>query len=148
LGLLSITLPTLGDPNSTEDVDLRNALSLIQTLLNGNIDSANITDGSIQIGDLLPKIVYGVVNGSTGAILIAGSGGWSSSRAAAGQYTVTFSPVFSALPIIIPAAQIASTATFIMTAAAANQFTTSSFTVSGSPAAIDANMHFIAIGAR
>jgi hypothetical protein len=42
MGLISITLPTIGDPNSTEDVDIRNSLATFQTLVNGNIDNANL----------------------------------------------------------------------------------------------------------
>jgi len=41
MGFVSITLPSIGQANSTEDVDIRNALSALQTGINGNIDSTN-----------------------------------------------------------------------------------------------------------
>jgi hypothetical protein len=41
MGTIAITLPTIGDPNSTEDADVRNSLSTLQTVVNGNIDGAN-----------------------------------------------------------------------------------------------------------
>jgi hypothetical protein len=39
MGLLNLTLPSIGQPNSTEDVDVVNAFSAIQTVLNGNLDA-------------------------------------------------------------------------------------------------------------
>lgn len=37
MGLLAITLPTIGQPNSTEDIDIVNAFTTIQTEYNANI---------------------------------------------------------------------------------------------------------------
>lgn len=43
----TFSIPTIGQPNSTEDVDIANALSQIYTILSGNIDSANIASGAV-----------------------------------------------------------------------------------------------------
>jgi microcystin-dependent protein len=40
---LNLTPPTIGQPNSTEDVDIVNAFNAIQTWANGNIDTTNVT---------------------------------------------------------------------------------------------------------
>jgi hypothetical protein len=41
MSLLNLTPPTIGQPNSTEDVDVLNSLNAIQTWANGNIDEVN-----------------------------------------------------------------------------------------------------------
>lgn len=48
MGLLNLTLPSIGQPNSTEDVDVVNAFSAIQTLVNGNLDATNLTAATQQ----------------------------------------------------------------------------------------------------
>lgn len=48
MGLLNLTPPTIGQPNATEDVDVVNAFSTIQTWANGNIDESNITTATLQ----------------------------------------------------------------------------------------------------
>lgn len=73
-------LPTLAQVNSTEDPKTRNALAELQAILTGNIDSANIADGSIALGDLAAatknsflklltvgdrKVAFGSANGAT-----------------------------------------------------------------------------------
>lgn len=60
MGLLSLTLPTIGQPNATEDPDVRNNFNLIQTEFNGNIEETNLktavkeklglTDGIVRRG--------------------------------------------------------------------------------------------------
>lgn len=60
MGLLSLTLPTIGQPNSTEDPDVRNNFNLIQTEVNGNLEETNfktsvkeklgLTDGVVRRG--------------------------------------------------------------------------------------------------
>lgn len=45
------------------------------------------------------RIVYGSVT-TAGAINNAGSGNWTSTRTAAGRYTITFSPVFTTVPAV------------------------------------------------
>lgn len=41
MSLLNLTLPSIGQPNSTEDVKIVNALTAIQSVVNGNLDSSN-----------------------------------------------------------------------------------------------------------
>lgn len=80
MGLISITLPTIGDPNTTEDVDVRNALSTIQTVINGNIDSANIAANAVgtsqlaALGVTSAKLAAGAV--ISGKININGNTRW------------------------------------------------------------------------
>lgn len=45
MGLISPTLPTLGQPNSTEDVDILDALTQLVNLVNGQLDGANLVAG-------------------------------------------------------------------------------------------------------
>lgn len=74
MGLISPTLPTLGDPNSTEDVDVRNALQAILALVNGNIDSANaptLANTDLTL-DALVAGATGLVKGSFSAYRAAG----------------------------------------------------------------------------
>jgi hypothetical protein len=47
MGLLNLTLPTVGQSNATEDVDVVNSFSAIQTLLNGNLDAQNLTGATV-----------------------------------------------------------------------------------------------------
>lgn len=53
MGTISLTLPVIGQPNSTEDVKIPNALSAIQTFVNGqnvadtNVTPAGLTDASL-----------------------------------------------------------------------------------------------------
>lgn len=51
MGLITSALPTIGDPNSTEDVDVRTLLSDLKTLVNGNIDDTNINAASYVAGN-------------------------------------------------------------------------------------------------
>jgi hypothetical protein len=44
---ISLTLPTIGAPNTTEDVKVRNALAAIQADYNGGINDTNIAAGGL-----------------------------------------------------------------------------------------------------
>jgi len=46
VSLLSLILPTLQQPDSTEDVKVNNALSAIQTWANGQVDFSNFAPGA------------------------------------------------------------------------------------------------------
>lgn len=48
MSLLNLTPPTVGQPNATEDVDIVNAFSTIQTWANGNVDESNLTNATVQ----------------------------------------------------------------------------------------------------
>lgn len=52
MALINPTLPTIGQPNSTEDQDVINALTTIISAINGGLDAANIADGSLTTADL------------------------------------------------------------------------------------------------
>lgn len=43
MGLLSLNLPVIGQSSATEDQKTRDALAAIQTVVNGNLDAANIS---------------------------------------------------------------------------------------------------------
>jgi hypothetical protein len=43
-----LTPPSIGQPNATEDVDIVNAFSAIQTLVNGNLDELNLAASTNQ----------------------------------------------------------------------------------------------------
>lgn len=68
-------LPALGSPNSTEDPKIRSLLSEIQGIVNGNIDSSNVTDGSLVEADLAPALTarLGVGTSGRGKSIIAAS---------------------------------------------------------------------------
>jgi hypothetical protein len=48
MGVPSQALPTVGQPNSTEDSKVRSCLSELQTILNGNVDPSNISSATVQ----------------------------------------------------------------------------------------------------
>lgn len=68
MGLLSLTLPTIGEANATEDVDVRNALSAIQTVINGNIDGSNAPNIDAALARLIP------ITDIRGGTWVAGTG--------------------------------------------------------------------------
>lgn len=61
MALINPTLPTIGQPNSTEDQDVLNALTTIVAAINGGLDAANITDGSLTTAEL--ATAAGIVGG-------------------------------------------------------------------------------------
>jgi hypothetical protein len=77
MGTISITLPTIGEPNSTEDADVRAALSTIVTEINGNLDNNNVKAAAgIAFNKLaaLTSTQILVGNGSNVATAVALSG--------------------------------------------------------------------------
>lgn len=73
MGLLNLTLPTVGQPNSTEDVDVVNAFNAIQTLLNGNLDNTNFTSGGLR-ADWMATGANGLAKGAFSAFRNAAVG--------------------------------------------------------------------------
>ncbi len=74
MALINPTIPTLGDPNSTEDPDTRNSLITIRDAINGGLDDANMAAAAgIQLsklqhatsGQLLIANASGVITGTT-----------------------------------------------------------------------------------
>ena len=43
MGSITLSIPTVGQPNSTEDPKIATDLTTIETLVNGNIDSTNLS---------------------------------------------------------------------------------------------------------
>lgn len=128
--------------------------------VNGNLENVNIKSGadidgakmlaaSLALAKLVPLILYGAVNGSTGAILSAGSSGWSSSHSGTGQYTLSFSPVFSSAPIVVALASFGGGAltTLTTSVSGSSAVINTNLITAGNPGQ-DANFHFIAVGAR
>jgi hypothetical protein len=48
MGLISLTLPTIGQPNATEDADVLSCLTALQTAINGALDQPNLTTALLQ----------------------------------------------------------------------------------------------------
>jgi hypothetical protein len=67
MSLLTITPPIVGQPDSTEDVKIVNALSAISTWANGNIDATNFTAAAVQAAAMNQsgQVVKGVTNIAT-----------------------------------------------------------------------------------
>lgn len=65
MGLISPILPTIGQPVSTEDPDILNTLTALVNLVNGSIDAANVTDGSLTATELASALlsIVGVTGG-------------------------------------------------------------------------------------
>jgi len=74
MGLIDDTVPTIGDPNSTEDADVRNALVRLFALVNGNIDAANAPTlaNTLITLDALVAGATGLAKGSFSAYRAAG----------------------------------------------------------------------------
>lgn len=62
------TLPTLGDLNLTEDVDVRNALLAIVNAINGGLDKDNLLDGGITSDKLVLAALQALGINSTGVV--------------------------------------------------------------------------------
>src|SRR4051794_13614401 len=90
MGLLNLTLPTIGQPNATEDVDTVNAFSAIQTEMNGHLDNSNL---SASAGIVESKL-------ATGSNGIA-AGTFAANRASAASPTSGQVVVFDATTILV-----------------------------------------------
>jgi hypothetical protein len=43
MGVITLDLPVVGQPNTTEDVKVRNNFQTLQNTINGNIDASNLS---------------------------------------------------------------------------------------------------------
>jgi hypothetical protein len=59
MGVPSQPLPTIGQPNSTEDAKVRSALQELQTILTGGLVSANVANAGVDSSKLKPT--FGLV---------------------------------------------------------------------------------------
>lgn len=57
MGQINPTIPTLGDPNATEDADIRSALITIRDVLNGNIDSDNLANAAVIAANIADNAI-------------------------------------------------------------------------------------------
>lgn len=129
--------------------DIQGPFTDLRTFLNGaNLTDTNIQNAGISLAKLVPLILYGMINGSTGAISNAGSGGWTSVKSGTGFYTVTFSPAFSAAPVVVASVNTAGAAQVATVNSVAAGSTALTAVVSTTGAGADANVMFLAIGAR
>lgn len=70
MGTLSLTLPVIGQPNSTEDVKIPNALTAIQTLVNTNLDYANLNSVVDSYYKTIMSIDGSIIPGTAGGTYI------------------------------------------------------------------------------
>lgn len=77
----TFNIPTLGDPNATEDIDIRDALLEIKTLLDAGLDSANLDAAAAILHSQLDE-------GTPGEILIANSSGTITGTTVTGDITI------------------------------------------------------------
>jgi hypothetical protein len=80
--IITPTIPTIGQPNASEDVDIVNTLTALLNLVNGNIDASNILNGGItpaELGDIghADDLQPGVIGVGDGVVGAAGSMGLS-----------------------------------------------------------------------
>lgn len=88
MGLISITLPTIGDPNASEDADIRDALQKIRDEINGLLDNANIKNTA---GITHSKLA----NAAAGQLLIANASGVITPTSSSGDVTINSSGVLT-----------------------------------------------------
>lgn len=65
MGTINPAIPTIGDPNSTEDPDVRSALVTIRDAINGALDTDNVATGGLLIADIAAA--------TYGSLVIAGN---------------------------------------------------------------------------
>jgi hypothetical protein len=73
MGLLSLNLPVIGQQSATEDQKVRDGLSSIQTLLNGNVDEANVPNLAAAFASW-KDVLWG--GAAAGATTVTGVGPW------------------------------------------------------------------------
>jgi hypothetical protein len=67
MGIISPTMPTVGQSRGAEEIDLANAVQAILNEMNGSLDSANVASGSLRYDDLdngADGLAVGVVSAS------------------------------------------------------------------------------------
>lgn len=87
MGVPSQSLPTVGQPNSTEDAKVRSALSELQTILTGNVDASNLAAGAVTFAKL------GALGNSRIVAVGAGAGTLAGTVIATTSFTCSGAPV-------------------------------------------------------
>jgi len=96
MGTINPAIPTIGQPNSTEDSDVRSGMITIRDEINGNLDNDNIkTAANIAGSKLAANSVAAskIVNATGGQILLANSSGVITPTTISGDVTVNNSGV-------------------------------------------------------
>ncbi len=52
MGIVNLTLPSIGAPNSTEDADVLSSFIALQNTVNGNLDSANLANDAVGSAEI------------------------------------------------------------------------------------------------
>jgi hypothetical protein len=92
MGTINPAIPTVGQPNSTEDVDIRNGMITIRDEINGNLDNDNIKNAANIAGSKLAANSVApskLTNGTAGQLLIANSSGVVTSTTVTGDVTIS-----------------------------------------------------------
>lgn len=96
MGTINPSIPTVGQPNSTEDVDIRDGMTTIRDEINGNLDNANIKNAANIAGSKLADNSVApskLTNGTAGQLLIANASGIVTSTTVTGDVTINSSGV-------------------------------------------------------
>lgn len=96
MGTINPSIPTVGQPNSTEDVDIRDGMTTIRDEINGNLDNANIKNAANIAGSKLADNSVApskLSNGTAGQLLIANASGIVTSTTVTGDVTINSSGV-------------------------------------------------------
>jgi len=96
MGTINPAIPTIGQPNSTEDADIRNGMITIRDEINGNLDNDNIKSAANILGSKLATNSVApskLTNGTAGQLLIANGSGVVTSTTVTGDVTINSSGV-------------------------------------------------------
>lgn len=93
MGTINLSLPTVGQPNSTEEAKIPTALTTIQNVINGNLDTANLA-ASAKPATLLGayRTIYQTQGCGTSAS-VGSANGYSALGSSAGQTFVGFASI-------------------------------------------------------
>lgn len=83
MATISLQIPVVGSPNATEDVKIASDLTILQTLLNGNVDTTNLSpSAAIALSQLAPgagRLFFSPtvvsVTAANGALVVVNAGG-------------------------------------------------------------------------
>lgn len=70
MGIITLSIPQTGLPNSTEDVKIANDFTAVQTVINGNIDTANLSSAVAAVISGVFAMTRGHSNAPTGTTTI------------------------------------------------------------------------------
>lgn len=91
MGTINPSIPTIGQPNSTEDADIRDGMVTIRDEINGNLDNdnikaaANIAGSKLATNSVAPSKLS---NATSGQLLIANASGVITATTVSGDVTI------------------------------------------------------------